>query len=159
LYMVTARPEESGMSRHAQAGPDVPAAHAFRAAASGRNPTRSRAGHPMRVRPVLATLLLSLAAGDLAAAPRHDSRPNTRFVIDSWQVEEGEEGLPGQVVLAAKQTKDGYLWLGTLFGLARFDGFRFKVFDESNTPELRSGRVVFLFEDGARNLWIGTETE
>jgi len=56
------------------------------------------------------------------------------------------------------QTHDGYLWLGTLNGLVRFDGVQFKVFDEHNTPGLTSGRIVYLFEDSKTNLWIGTET-
>jgi len=48
------------------------------------------------------------------------------------------EGLPQNTVPAIAQTKDGYLWLGTELGLARFDGLRFTVFDMSNTPELKS---------------------
>ncbi len=57
------------------------------------------------------------------------------------------------------QTRDGYLWLGTLCGLARFDGVRFTVFDEDNTPGLKSSQIVRLFEDSKNNLWIGTQTE
>ncbi|HVU08907.1 MAG TPA: two-component regulator propeller domain-containing protein [Verrucomicrobiae bacterium] len=56
------------------------------------------------------------------------------------------------------QTRDGYLWLGTLNGLVRFDGTRFTVFDENNTPALDSDRIVFLFEDSRTNFWIGTDT-
>lgn len=77
------------------------------------------------------------------------------FVIEKW---ENEEGLPQNAVIAITQTRDGYLWLGTLNGLVRFDGLRFTVFDESNTPGLPSSRIVSLFEDSRTNLWIGTET-
>ncbi len=56
------------------------------------------------------------------------------------------------------QTSDGYLWMGTRNGLARFDGVNFTVFDESTTPTLRSIQTVKLFEDSHRNLWIGTES-
>ncbi len=56
------------------------------------------------------------------------------------------------------QTRDGYLWLGTLNGLVRFDGVHFTVFDESNTTNLESVRIVRLFEDSRSNLWVGTET-
>jgi signal transduction histidine kinase/ligand-binding sensor domain-containing protein len=48
--------------------------------------------------------------------------------------------------------------LGTLNGLARFDGVDFTVFDENNTPGLKSSRIVGLFEDSRTNLWVGTET-
>ncbi|MDW8309767.1 MAG: two-component regulator propeller domain-containing protein [Verrucomicrobiales bacterium] len=77
------------------------------------------------------------------------------FAIRSWST---REGLPQSAVTAITQTRDGYLWLGTLNGLVRFDGMRFSVFDEGNTPELGSGRIVLLFEDSRSNLWVGTET-
>lgn len=72
-----------------------------------------------------------------------------------WQV---EQGLPQNKVTAAVQTRDGYLWVGTYNGLARFDGVRFTVFDENNTPELRGRRITSLFEADDGTLWIGTES-
>ena len=59
---------------------------------------------------------------------------------------------------AIVQTHDGYLWVGTYDGLARFDGASFTVFDNNNTPEMSSSRVISLFEDREGNLWIGHET-
>src|SRR5437867_5971338 len=47
-----------------------------------------------------------------------------------------ERGLPQNAIKALLQTRDGYLWIGTLNGLARFDGVRFKVFDHNNTSEM-----------------------
>ena len=43
------------------------------------------------------------------------------------------------------QTRDGYLWLGTINGLVRFDGVRCTVFNEDNTPGLGSSPIVSLF--------------
>ncbi|HEX9048680.1 MAG TPA: two-component regulator propeller domain-containing protein, partial [Verrucomicrobiae bacterium] len=77
------------------------------------------------------------------------------YFLRSWQV---EQGLPQNKVTAVVQTGDGYLWVGTYCGLARFDGIRFTVFDDSNTPELRSSRITSLFEAGDGTLWIGTES-
>jgi len=88
------------------------------------------------------------AAGD---APRNVGR----FTIDPWT---DEKGLPENSVIAMTQTRDGYLWLGTLSGLARFDGSQFTIFDEVNTPGLGSSRIVSLFEDSEGTLWIGTDT-
>src|SRR5439155_16183528 len=66
-------------------------------------------------------------------------------------------GLPKSVVRAVIQTRDGYLWLGTPEGLARFDGVNFTVFDENKTPGLKSRSIVSLYEDRQNNLWVGTE--
>jgi signal transduction histidine kinase/ligand-binding sensor domain-containing protein len=82
-----------------------------------------------------------------AAAPNYSTR--------TWQV---EQGLPQNKVTAVVQTRDGYLWVGTYNGLARFDGVRFTVFDENNTPELRSSRITSLYAPPDGTLWIGTES-
>jgi signal transduction histidine kinase/ligand-binding sensor domain-containing protein len=79
-----------------------------------------------------------------------------QYSVDVWDPDQG--GLPHSAVLAMTQTRDGYLWLGTPKGLARFDGVRFEKFNESNTPGLGGGAVVRLFEDSQGNLWVGTET-
>jgi ligand-binding sensor domain-containing protein/signal transduction histidine kinase len=81
-------------------------------------------------------------------APRGGS-----FVVKTWV-----DGLPQSSVIAMTQTRDGYLWLGTLKGLVRFDGVNFTVFDENNTPGLNNSRIVYLFEDSRSHLWVGTET-
>jgi signal transduction histidine kinase/ligand-binding sensor domain-containing protein len=100
---------------------------------------------------------LAVALGvALGAAALHAAGPDDRYSVDAWGTEQGL--LPQSSVLAIVQTRDGYLWLGTLNGLVRFDGFHFSVFDESNTPKLESVRVVRLFEDSRSNLWVGTET-
>jgi ligand-binding sensor domain-containing protein/signal transduction histidine kinase len=76
------------------------------------------------------------------------------FTINTWTT---DEGLPQNSVTSIQQTRDGYLWFGTLNGLVRFDGLKFTVFDESNTPNLESSRIVRLFEDRVGRVWIGTE--
>jgi signal transduction histidine kinase/ligand-binding sensor domain-containing protein len=76
------------------------------------------------------------------------------FIVDSWGT---ADGLPQSSVIAVTQTRDGYLWLGTLNGLVRFDGNAFTRFNVNNTPGLPDNRIVFLFEDRRTNLWVGTE--
>ena len=76
------------------------------------------------------------------------------YVVHSWRT---DDGLPQNAVTSVVQTKDGYVWVGTYGGLARFDGVHFRVFNSGNTPALRSGRVTSLFEDRAGTLWIGSE--
>ena len=91
-----------------------------------------------------------LAAGN--APPQAGSR----HLVDVWDI---DDGLPQSSIITMTQTRDGYLWLGTVNGLVRFDGMKFTVFDEDNTPGLGSGPIVKLFEDSLENLWIWTESE
>jgi len=106
--------------------------------------------------PCPARLLLGVffsAIGLLIAGAADQS--GSQFIVNSWS---NEEGLPQSSVISVIQTRDGYLWLGTLNGLVRFDGNRFVTFDENNTPDLGSDRIVYLFEDSHTNLWVGTDT-
>lgn len=77
------------------------------------------------------------------------------YFIRTWQV---ESGLPQNKVTAVLQTRDGYLWLGTYNGLARFDGIHFTIFDDNNTPQLHSSRITSLCEAKDGTLWIGDES-
>jgi len=77
----------------------------------------------------------------------------TQYRQDTWQ---RERGLEQKLVISICQTRDGYIWLGTLDGLVRFDGIRFKVFNKENTKELKSNMIKTLLEDQTGNLWIGT---
>ena len=69
------------------------------------------------------------------------------YVLRTWGV---DEGLPSNRVTSLTQTPDGYLWVATLGGLARFDGVRFTLF---NTE--RRTQAVFTARDG--NLWVGMD--
>ncbi len=76
------------------------------------------------------------------------------FVVEAWQT---DAGLPHNAVTALAQTRDGYLWLGTSNGLARFDGVRFTTFRGTDISGLKSNRILCLHEDSQGALWIGTE--
>ena len=84
----------------------------------------------------------------------HAWEGKSSYVVDSWQT---EQGLPRNDVLSMTQTADGYLWLGTSYGLARFDGIRFTVFDHANTPEMVKGRIVSLLSDRQGRLWMASD--
>ena len=77
-----------------------------------------------------------------------------QYRFDHWTV---DDGLPQNSVYGIVQTGDGYLWLATLDGLARFDGVRFAIFNKSNSPGISNNRFVSLFEDAHGDLWAGTE--
>jgi ligand-binding sensor domain-containing protein/signal transduction histidine kinase len=94
-------------------------------------------------------VLVGLRFIDLRAAEPSD------FLMDFWT---SDENLPNASVTAITQTPDGYLWIGTYNGLARFDGVRFVNFDPLNTPALKHARIhaqgLFCTTNGT--LWINT---
>src|SRR5258706_5580037 len=76
------------------------------------------------------------------------------YSFKTWNT---ENGLPQNSVNSIAQTPDGYIWLTTFDGLARFDGIRFKVFRKQDTPELPTNRLTAMFVDNDGRLWISTE--
>src|SRR5690242_17217645 len=68
-----------------------------------------------------------------------------------------EQGLPQDGVQAIAQTSDGYLWLGTDEGLARFDGYEFVNFS-SHGDGLPSNSITALATGTDGSLWIGTRS-
>jgi ligand-binding sensor domain-containing protein len=93
----------------------------------------------------------------LAAASRGDAldpkRPVDQFSQAAWQL---EQGLPQNTVQAIAQTRDGFLWLGTAEGLARFDGERFTVLGAADVPLLGAADIQFLHMGRDGRLWIGS---
>ncbi|HEX7114050.1 MAG TPA: two-component regulator propeller domain-containing protein [Steroidobacter sp.] len=100
---------------------------------------------------------LALAGLALLATPLSwaldPARVPSQYVLDTWQI---VDGLPQNSPLALEQTRDGYLWVGTQEGLARFDGVRFAVFDRRNTEAIRSNLILAITEDSRGRLWVGT---
>lgn len=68
------------------------------------------------------------------------------------------DGLPQSSVVEIAQTPDGFLWLTTLGGLARFDGRSFRTFDTTTNPELPHSRFAGMVVDDAGRLWVGLQT-
>lgn len=103
------------------------------------------------MRPFTALLLLAFCApGLLALDPR---KSITQYSRNTWTQ---ERGLPQDTIRALAQTPDGYLWLGTDEGLARFDGYDFAVFDRAS-GSLPDNSVIALSAGGGGALWIGTQ--
>ena len=77
-----------------------------------------------------------------------------QYRLNGWTA---ENGLPQNVIRGIAQTPDGYLWIATLDGAARFDGVRFTVFNKSNTPGIASNRFGSMMEDQNGDLWFTSE--
>ena len=77
----------------------------------------------------------------------------SQYAHKSWKV---SEGFTKGVIFAIAQTPDDYLWLGTEFGLLRFDGVRNTVWQPPAGKRLPSidVRTLRVARDG--RLWIGT---
>jgi PAS domain S-box-containing protein len=93
---------------------------------------------------------LLLVAGPLFALD--PARSISQYGVRNWTA---EDGLPQNSVNAITQTADGYLWLATQEGVARFDGVRFQpMIDQRRIPVHRNPSDAFLI---VRNgtLWIG----
>jgi ligand-binding sensor domain-containing protein/signal transduction histidine kinase len=96
--------------------------------------------------------VLLIVTGNRAHALDPALQPS-QYILETWQT---GEGLPEASGEAIARTPDGYLWIGTGEGLARFDGVRFVVFDHSNESAIPSKDVLALYVDRAAKLWIGT---
>ena len=101
-------------------------------------------------RQVKALLVVGLTSLGLCASLAAAPDPETPFVAEVWQV---TEGLPDLEVTSIAQTPDGYLWVGTRGGLARFDGMRFEIF-RANVPGLEGRHVAKVFVDPSGALWV-----
>lgn len=68
-----------------------------------------------------------------------------------------DQGLPSERVRTITQDLNGYIWVGTNAGLARFDGNRFETFQnqEHISSSLSSDNIVKLEASGSRHLWVG----
>jgi signal transduction histidine kinase/ligand-binding sensor domain-containing protein len=92
------------------------------------------------------------SAFSTAAEPPVATGPAAReYLLETWR---NAQGLPGNRVTAIAQTPDRWLWIGTVNGLARFDGVRFRPFSESEG--LPGMHITCLYVDRRGVLWVAT---
>ena len=71
----------------------------------------------------------------------------------SWMI---RDGFTKGAITSLAQTPDGYLWLGTEFGLLRFDGIRNVPWQPPSGQHLPSITIMSLLAARDGSLWIGT---
>ncbi|GAP67116.1 signal transduction histidine kinase [Mizugakiibacter sediminis] len=100
---------------------------------------------------MLQALLLGAA---LAAAPAPAPLPTPLF--RHYGV---DDGLPSSAVYMTVQDREGFLWIGTRDGLARYDGVGFEVFrhDDRDPGSLPANDISTLFVDRDGGVWAGGE--
>lgn len=91
----------------------------------------------------------------IEASRTYALNPNKALTQYSMTVWSQQQGLPQDTIRAITQTTDGFLWLGTDEGLARFDGYEFVAFGK-NQGGLPSNSVNVLAAGRDGSLWIGT---
>jgi ligand-binding sensor domain-containing protein len=96
---------------------------------------------------VLALVWLSGTTG--TAAAQDPGVALTQRTVRSWYQ---DDGLPSSSIASILQGSDGYLWIGTNVGLARFDGARFV---ELGRDEVGGG-ITSLCETAGGAIWAGT---
>ena len=69
-----------------------------------------------------------------------------------------EDGLSQNMVYSIMQDQTGFIWFGTLDGLNRYDGIRFKIFkkDNENHLSIGSNKIFTLLQVSEGDIWVGT---
>jgi signal transduction histidine kinase/ligand-binding sensor domain-containing protein len=77
----------------------------------------------------------------------------SQYAHTAWKI---RNGFAKGSILSIAQTPDGYLWLGTAFGLYRFDGVRNILWQPPPNQHLPSSTITRLVAGQDGTLWIGT---
>jgi signal transduction histidine kinase/ligand-binding sensor domain-containing protein/CheY-like chemotaxis protein len=72
---------------------------------------------------------------------------------------DSEKGLSNNIINCITQDESGFIWIATMEGLNRFDGYKissfYHNFQDSNS--LADNMIYDIFQDKKDNLWIGTQ--
>ena len=91
--------------------------------------------------------LTTVSQMEMLAIPPVGSSAFIRLTVD--------DGLPSNNVFDLCRDKNGYLWMGTSAGLARYDGTRIRNYYKEELA-VRDNMVSLLLYDSHDRLWIGT---
>ena len=105
---------------------------------------------------LLMVMALCLGGRSLAAGASAERPPEFRRLV--FNKLNTENGLSQNSVLAIVQDHAGYMWLGTSYGLNRFDGRNFKIYqhEPSAAGSLSGNYILSALSDSKRTLWVGT---
>lgn len=75
-----------------------------------------------------------------------------------YQQYTSEKGLSENVVYSLYKDKKGFIWIGTDYGLNRFDGYQYKKYFNiaGDTNSLSSNSILAIVENPDGKIWIGT---
>lgn len=100
-----------------------------------------------------ALLCVGLSSADLLAQGRA-----TAVEYPSVRILDSRQGLSNNSAFSLLQDHQGFLWIGTIDGLNRIDGYSFTIYrhDPNHTHSLSNTTVREIREDRWRNLWLAT---
>ncbi len=93
--------------------------------------------------------LLLLSAGQMFAA-------GSDWFAREWRT---DEGLPDNDIAGLAQSSDGFLWVGTVGGLVRFDGNQFDEFSAMNIKGVQSRGIRAMLLDSHGHLWMSMDRD
>src|SRR5260370_29835452 len=100
---------------------------------------------------VWVAILLARSACAFALDPSLDV---SQYAHTAWKV---RDGFTKGYIISIAQTPDGYLWLGSEFGLLRFDGVRAVPWQPPRDQHLPPGTILRLLVARDGTLWIGAK--
>lgn len=100
-------------------------------------------------------LAVCLSCGPVPAGAEDASAGLRDYTRRVWSM---TEGLPQNTVTAVRQTREGYLWVATLDGIARFDGVRFETFNLIRAAGMENNIATALAEAPDGSVWVGTRS-
>jgi signal transduction histidine kinase/CheY-like chemotaxis protein/streptogramin lyase len=117
-----------------------------------RDTVRGRVGLPVGLFAWFLVAACSAAAGGAGAATPETPQFRPVGVGD---------GLPSSTIAALALDRDGFLWIGTRDGLARYDGVGYRIYRHvpGDPASLPGNSVQALYVDAGNRLWIGVESE
>lgn len=102
-------------------------------------------------------LLVLIWVGATSPLLARDNDPWAPFLTPWFERVGTTDGLPHSVTTALAQDSLGVVWIGTMGGLVRYDGFRMQVFDGNRAPDaLHDAYVRTLLPLPGGDLLVGT---
>jgi signal transduction histidine kinase len=101
---------------------------------------------------LLAQVCVAIAL--LASMPAWGLDPDVNLNNYHRQTWGGKDGAPANISSIA-QSDDGWMWVGTDYGLYRFDGLRFERYQSPSGRQLRGVRITTMAAGPNGDLWVG----
>jgi len=98
-------------------------------------------------------MLAGMLLGGTCAFALNPALDVSQYAHTAWKI---RDGFSKGSILSIAQTPDGYLWVGSAFGLSRFDGVRNVPWEPPPGQHLPSSTITRLVAARDGTLWIGT---